>query len=73
MIRLFLFAVFIIGCPISIARADNSEMTKSAIALQKIEVVLGQNPDDPLLLKSHAEIATWDGKYKRAISSYKSY
>lgn len=70
MIRLFLFAACIIAIPVSTALADTPKTTKSAIALQKAEASLAQNPDNPALLKSHAEMATWNGKYASAISSY---
>lgn len=71
MIRLFIFVTFIIMCTVSIARADNPKKNESAIALQKAEDALAQNSNAPTLLKSHAEMATWDGQYARAITSYK--
>lgn len=70
MIRLFLFAVFIALVPVSTVLADNPKVSESAIAFQKSETALAQSPDDPALLKAQAEMATWDGQYKRAIVSY---
>ena len=40
-------------------------------AMQDITRDLAGDPDDPALLKSYAEIATWNGRYNEAIASYR--
>ncbi|PCI97002.1 MAG: hypothetical protein COB14_09550 [Alphaproteobacteria bacterium] len=70
MIRLFIFTALIMSTFVPVAQADTSDASESALALQKIAASLAKTPNDLTLLKSHAEISTWDGKYKRAIASY---
>jgi tetratricopeptide (TPR) repeat protein len=50
------------------AEADTEE---AKAALIKVEKQLAGDPDNPEILKSHAEIATWNGDYPKASASYK--
>lgn len=56
---------------VSPASDVNAQTTESQAAFMKMDQKLAASPNDPSVLKEHAEVATWNGDYQTASDSYR--